>query len=543
MVNYADKRFLLVDPRPDFRNMLKQLLRELGAHDFEEAPNAREAANLCDIYSFDVIFAELELGDQHDARKLLENLRQAKLIPATTAYVITSSEMAKDQVLSILECEPDSYLIIPFTLTTLKKRLDVICSRNDALRELFALIDKNDRSRAIDYCETYIAKNSAYRHWCEKILAELYVRQQLWDQAESLYLRVNDEQLSDWALIGLGKINLARQDYKDAARYLRLSVEKFPLAIAAYDQLAQAYLGIEEIDAAQETLQQAVSLCGISVPRQRSLLAVSWQNQDFETALVAARKTLKLAKNSVYEVADNGLNLARVLADYANVSDEHKAHQLTDEAFKVLEKVIKDFNCNQVELLSTLVESRLFCALNRYDEASRSLHHAERLYSRCAASVDVNAELELAQTYLENRKVEQAVQRLQHLADENSDDSRLLKQVDRLLPEPISAEAKQQVHLMINEGASLYKNNELDAAIEVFAKAHRRYPRHVGITLNLIQSIVSELELGIEKRDHYLLCDTSVKSLNFLTPGHVHYDRYSALRTIFTNKYATSQAS
>lgn len=543
MVDYSDKRFLLVDPRPDFRNMLKQLLRDLGAFSIEEAPNSREARHFCQLKKFDVIFAEFDLGDNHDARKLLESLRHAKLIDASSAFVITSSEMAKEQVLSILECEPDSYLIVPFTLATLKKRLDVICARNTALGDLLNLVVSGDYNNAIAYCESYIEKQGPYVHWCEKILAELYVRQGALDQAETLYQRVNQKQLTDWALIGLGKITLSRRDYAQAKKHLCMSVEKFPLALAAYDQLAEAYLGLEDFDAAQRVLQQAVSLCGVSVPRQRSLFSVSWENQDFDTAILAARKTIKLAKNSLYDIADNGLNLARVLADYAAVSDAEKAQELIEEAHKVLEKVINDFNCNQVELQSKLIESRLLCAVRQYDEAQRQLSYAERLYSRCAATVDINIDLEMAQTYLDNRKTVQAVELLEQLLNDNPEDGGLQKQVDRLLPEPRSAQAKQQIHRMINEGATLYKEDKLEEAVAAFAKAHRAFPRHVGITLNLVQSIVSELELGIENDDHTTLCWQSLLSLQCLAPGHVHYDRYITLNKIFTTKYAEAQSS
>src|SRR5690554_8184227 len=69
----------------------------------------------------------------------------------------------------------------------------------------------------------------------------------------------------DWARLGLGKIQLAEQDYDAAIATFKALLEDNNQCIEAYDWLAQAYQKQGHLQKAQSTLKQAVEIS----PRDR----------------------------------------------------------------------------------------------------------------------------------------------------------------------------------------------------------------------------------------------------------------------------------
>lgn len=530
MTDYSEKRFLVVENNPSFRSIIKQMLKELGVQYIQEATTANEVLMLCAENRFDLVLMDYDLGGQINGRQVLEQLRHDALLSQTSLIVMTSTDLSSQEALAILEAQPDAYLVKPFNPALFSRRLNSIQQRMNAMYDIHQAIDQSDSSLAIRLCQEQLALRSKYSSYCARLQADLLMAESRFDEAEYIYEAFNRIKPSDWSLQGLGRIKLAIKAYDQALGFLNEAMKKFPLSIQAYDLLAETYQAMDESDMAQSILQSAVAVAPLSVPRQCMLAEISWYNQNYDVAVQAFRKSQQLARHSIHEKPDHGLNLARCLADYASVSEIERARELSREAFTVLHKVSLEFNTDPVRLQSKLIESRTFFVIKKLAEASQCLEDAKALLQTQEQKVEPRIELEMARTYCDLEQEQSGLALLKDLLKRYPGDPWINREVDKIADEPISSAGKNSVKELNRRGAAFYKQQQFDKAIREFAIAQRRFPRHIGLKLNLVQAMLGDLENNGLNEEHVSRCQRHLAHLKVLQPTHKHYSRFINLR-------------
>jgi len=536
MPDYALKKFLIVEDFQSFRGIMKEMLRGMGAEHIDEATSSREAVSLCEEQQYDVVLADYDLGPGMNGQQLLEFLRYHGLFKRTSIFVMSSAEMNKEQVLTALESEPDAYLAKPFTQGLFTKRLNGICKRHEAMFDIFAAIDREDLEGAISLCEKQIMFDSHYAHFCKRIQADLFYRLKQFDMAEKIYQSVNKERQFDWALLGLGKVQYALASYEQAMVHLQRLLKEFPLNLEGYDEMAKTHMALDESVDAQKVLSRALKISSVSAPRQRFMGEVCWYNEDYEPAIKAFRKAIRLAKHSIHQSPDNGLDLARCLIDFAGENNIEKAAELSKEAFSVLAEVVRDYKTAPVELQGKLVESRGFKVIEKIEDASNSLSEAQRLLKKVGDNVAPEIQLEVAKTFIANDKEDEANEILSELVAKHGNNTALLKKIDKISDEPYSNEGKEKVNDMNKRGAQFYKQKNYLAAINEFSRAETLFPKHVGLKLNLVQALIAELERKGTNEEFEQRCVEGLEQMSHLKPDHKHFERYNSLKNKYTAK-------
>jgi CheY-like chemotaxis protein len=534
MPDYALKKFLIVEDFQSFRGIMKEMLRDMGAVHIDEATNSSEAIHYCEEQTYDVILADFDLGKGMNGQQLLETLRQRALFKRTSLYVMSSAEMSKEQVLMALESEPDAYLAKPFTPSLFKKRLRNISVRHEAMFDIFSAIDREDYEGAISLCEKQILFGSHYAHHCKKIQGELFFKLKQYDDAKRIYQHINADRQFDWALLGLGKVNLAVEAYDEALKNLTTLTSAFPLSLQGYDTMAQTYMAMDNSELAQEVLDRALNISSVSAPRQRFMGEVCWYNRDYERAVKAFKKSVRLARHSIYERPENELDLARCMVDFASQSPIKKAEDLNKEVFALLTDVVRKYKTDPVKLQSKLIESRGFCVLKEIEAAEKSLAEAKVLIKAAGENVAPDIQLEMAKTYIDNQCIKEAQVVLTDVAKKYSSNKELVRKVDRLSSEPVSDAGKQKVNDMNRRGAQFYKQKNYLAAINEFSRAEKMFPNHIGLKLNIFQAMVGELENKGENAAYQLRCEQYLKELDGMDNQHRHFERFNSL----VRKYA-----
>jgi tetratricopeptide (TPR) repeat protein len=88
-------------------------------------------------------------------------------------------------------------------------------------------------------------------------LAQIHLSAEQLDQAEPLFRRaLTQDRACVTALVGLGKIALARRDFAVAVRHFESALARQPEASVIYYPLAMAYRGLGEMDKARKLLQK-----------------------------------------------------------------------------------------------------------------------------------------------------------------------------------------------------------------------------------------------------------------------------------------------
>ena len=101
------KKVLIADPHSTSRNSMQMVLSKIDITNVTSVSSTKEVIKAVKKDTYDIIISEYYLSDDRNGQQLLEELRYAKIIPLTTAYVIITSENQPTNVVSLAELVPD----------------------------------------------------------------------------------------------------------------------------------------------------------------------------------------------------------------------------------------------------------------------------------------------------------------------------------------------------------------------------------------------------------------------------------------------------
>jgi len=117
-------RFLVVDDFSTMRRIVRNILKQLGHNDVEEAENGREALQKLKRESFDFIISDWNMPTM-DGLELLRAVRadpQLKTMP----FLMVTAESKQENVVEAIKSGVSNYIVKPFTADVLKGKIDKI---------------------------------------------------------------------------------------------------------------------------------------------------------------------------------------------------------------------------------------------------------------------------------------------------------------------------------------------------------------------------------------------------------------------------------
>lgn len=524
---YRKKHFLIVDDFDNFIFSLRQMLRSLGAERIDSAKNGQEAVALCRRNHYDVVFCDYNMGDgSKNGQQVLEELRHRKLLKHTSIFIIISAEVARDIVFAALEHQPDCYITKPITRASLQKRLDVLLEQKESLRPILEAMDLEDYNQAIALCAQEIKRDTKYKSWCIKTMANLYFQSGDLARAKEIYQDTIRQRPLDWALLGLGKVQLEEQDIEAAIETFQSILKDNERCVEAYDWLAEAYRRQGLMQKAQETLKQAVTISPRALLRQKSLAEISLANQDLPTATQAYRHTARLSEHSVHESPEIYLSFSRCLSDLMEEGTIKVDDGMTEEAMRTLHKVrVKYGDQPEVRLQSLMVESRMQASQGKLELGRKTLKQAKELLSTLEDSKPELA-LEMAQAFYSLKQPQAAQQLLTELAGKHSDDTALMVKIEEMMDEPVGLQEKLRARDHSRQGIRAYEQGDYQEAIAQFQAALAIIPDHAALNLNLIQVLLKSAGDAKPSPDILKQCQYALRRIGDLSPSHRQYKRF-----------------
>ncbi|WP_020408571.1 tetratricopeptide repeat-containing response regulator [Hahella ganghwensis] len=527
---YQKKKFLIVDDFDNFIFSMKQMLRRLGAENIESARNGREAIQRCIANHYDIVFCDYNMGDNKNGQQVLEELRYRKLLKNTDIFFLVSAETAKEMVMGALEYQPDGYITKPITQSLLENRLDRLVDQKETLQDVYRAMDQEDFTKAISLCNQHLKNNSKYRSLILKLQASLFFISGDYAHAKKLYEDIIAKRPLDWARLGLGKVLVQEGNPKEACEVFEYLIQEQPELTEAYDWLAKAQKQLGKNQQAQTTLESAVSISPRALLRQKELAQISHTNHDLATAAKAYRHSSKLSENSCYETPELHLDYVRCLSDYSQGDNSPEGQKLADEASRALTKIREKYKDEkQVQLQSRLVEARVLAGQNKDSDSKKILQTAQKLYETMEETTP-ELTLEMAETLYALDDSDQAGSLLRKLAEEHPENAQLLHRIEELQDEPVSLKQRIKAREFNREGIQHYEKGDFGSALEAFKNAMEITPLHVGLNLNLLQTII-KLHSRKPSQDPEIsrLLKMCFDRLSALTPDHRQYRRYQHL--------------
>jgi len=503
--DYSKLKVLIVDDFSSFRLALNKMLYEFGFRHIDSAASGIEAFNYCTKHRYDLILCDYNLGAGKNGQQLLEELRQRELLKRQDVFILLSAETSRNVVMSANDYEPDAYLTKPITNKMIEQRLGRLLHRRSEMLKIFTLIQADQKEEAIEPLKQKVAANSRYSMDCQKLLAELYIDLAQYSEAEKIYRSVLEMRPLNWAQVGLANARLAGGDAQTAAKWLREIIQANPSYMKAYDVLTQALTQLKDSDAVQENLQQAVEVSPLSLGRQADLAKAALDNGDAEVAAKAYRKIIKHGENSRHNTPENHVNFGKSVAQCFD-KDIEQAQTYTKDVLVLLESIDEGFDFPDNEKIKAkLLSSQLLSAKGDKSQASQLLESLRDTIDENNLG-DIDLEIELVKTYLANHRQDNAQNLLDKMIAHYSDNQEALEKIDPLLEEPISQHGKKVLAKVNKNGISAYQSGDYMRSIDYFSKAEKRFPRYIGIKLNLAQALIGKIKTDEREEDDVNRC-------------------------------------
>ncbi|MEO0443096.1 MAG: response regulator [Pseudomonadota bacterium] len=499
---YADLNVLIADDFNSFRSTLSKIMYEMGFRDIDSVASGEAAYSFCKKNHYDLILCDYNLGQGKNGQQLLEELRVNELLKPQDIFILLSAEASRNVVMSAYDCEPDAYLTKPVTTKVIHQRLSRLLNKRNTMLSIYDSIQLDDTDNTIALLTEEIKQNSRYSMDCQKLLAEVYMDQKQFDKAEKLYRSVLEVRALDWAQVGLAKVKLEQGDYVTAVKWLNDIVKANPSCMKAYDALTVALSALEDQERLQKTLEQAVEISPMSIGRQVTLAKTALENGDAEVAAHAYRKTIKYGVNSCHDTAENQISFAKSVARLHD-SDPAKADGFNKEAIRVLAELDDKAEVEpDLKITSQLIESQLW-ALQGNKKRANELMDIVKDSIEQGATVSIDIEIEIVNAQLASKDYVAAHEKLQTMVEVYKDNQAALEKIDPLLSEPVSEHGKKVLAKINKKGIDAYKAQKYDAAMKYFIRVQKRFPRYLGIKLNLAQTIIGKMKNdGVE--DEYV---------------------------------------
>ncbi|GAA5316753.1 MAG: response regulator [Candidatus Pelagadaptatus aseana] len=528
---YGGLQVLVVDDFNNFRIAVIKMLEEFGCQNVASAIHGKAAIKHCGERAYDLVLCDYNLGQGKNGQQVLEELRHKNLLKRESLFVMVSAESSVSTVLSAYDDSPDAYLTKPITGNTLRKRLDRLLLQRQEMMPVFQQLNDGNTDAAIAVARTAINSGSRYATSYQKLLGDLFLKNGDLDEAEAVFKKILEVRALDWAQVGMSTVKLRQGDVDTSIEWLKKILKDNPYCMQAYDLLAEAYDTKQDLEAKQKILESAVGVSPKSILRQTSLAETAEANNDFSVAAKAYSRSVRLGAHSCHDRLSNHMQLGRVSV---KLFDEHDSHasDVSREALRTLENANKHFTLDsQVQLQTQMLECQLLHNRGEKLQASKLYDEVREKIDSLGDDLTLDSELDLVSTYRQLDQKDRADQLLKQLLEKYKDDEAALRKIDQLLEEPVSDHNRKQVARLNKEGIGHYKNKDYKAAIECFSRAKRLFPNHLGVHLNLVQAMASEMkEYGIHEEQMDICLSILKKVESRISTSHPQFNRYRQLQ-------------
>ncbi len=527
-------RVLIVDDQILAKGYLKYTMEELGFQQISYIDKADEALRLIKEETFELVVCAYDLREEKEGYFLYEQLKAHRILPLTTAFVFISSDTTAEIVHSIVELQPDEFLAKPFSVKELDKRLSRVLVRKQALKDVYALMDKGDFEGALDELERFLTepKNAEFFPLALRTKGELLLLCEHFEEAADFYQAIINVQDFTWAKLGLVRCYL-QLDKDDEAEKLILRLAFQPDAmLSAYDLLAALQIKQQEFDDALESVTLASSISPRNVHRHKQAVDLSKITHDFPAQFDAARRVVKYAKHSIHDKPENYLNVARAGIDFAMTADAAETGKLVRQTQDFIRQMKEAFPKAEVDSELKVIDARLYYLEDETDKARMLL---SQLQNANMSHENTEALMDRAKAFHEVGLQEHALAILDEVerrcVTDESQSALFMHYLKQQQQE--KREIAESPKALNNTAVNYFREGDVANALIAFRQAFTVMPKNPAIALNLLQTTASEIRdnPGRQTEDNKKLIFNCMKTLESATLTDEQERRYHRVKS------------
>ncbi|MEW6739008.1 MAG: chemotaxis response regulator CheY, partial [Nitrospirota bacterium] len=132
MFNFGIK-VLVVDDFPTMRRIVKNLLKQIGFENIDEAEDGVQALNKLKSGNYGLVVSDWNMPNM-EGIDLLRNIRQEAEPLKNIPFLMVTAEAEKEKVIEAIKSGVDNYIVKPFTAEVLKEKLEKIADKKTSLK-------------------------------------------------------------------------------------------------------------------------------------------------------------------------------------------------------------------------------------------------------------------------------------------------------------------------------------------------------------------------------------------------------------------------
>jgi len=486
---FKAKKVLVVDDCDPVRASIKAMLQKIGFEHIAAAADANTAIANCTEVQYDFILSDFNLGEGKDGYQLFEALRHLKLLKPGCCFLIISAESQRQIVHGVIELQPDSYLLKPFSFVQLEKRLLRAFQIKHALQKVYREIAEDKFVEAANSCEEVIKGEPEYAAFALRLRGELLLEIEHYQAAEQLYQTIVSKREYAWARLGLAIARFCQQRWLEAEFELRELAKLDETKVEALDWLSRLFIKRQLLKDAFDTLNEVTKLSPKNYQRQKALANLAIINGQTDDAVKIYAKLQQAARYSIYDTPDNFLNYARAIVELAKTANKLEQNRLLKKADDVLGLINKRFALESYLHEELVVRSRMAVLRGTLDEARDFLIKSDQ--SEAGKILSAEACLDKAKAFFEAGNLSKSDEYMDQL-DELSDFDDLLANTLTVLIQHEHKrhdDLREEIKTLNNDGLEAYQAGYYGRALEFFNKAFDYMPYNPSLALNLLQTV------------------------------------------------------
>jgi len=119
-----DLSILIVDDYKTMLRIIRNLLKQLGFHNVDEATDGAEALNKLRGKSYDLVISDWNM-EPMTGYELLKEVRSDDILKALP-FIMVTAESKTDNVIAAKKAGVNNYIVKPFNAATLKSKLSSV---------------------------------------------------------------------------------------------------------------------------------------------------------------------------------------------------------------------------------------------------------------------------------------------------------------------------------------------------------------------------------------------------------------------------------
>lgn len=123
----SDTRFLIVDDFSTMRRIVRNLLKEIGYHNAEEAEDGAVALSMLKATKYDFVVSDINMPNMNGF-ELLKNIRAEEGLKSIPVLMVTA-EAKKEDIVMAAQNGASGYIVKPFTKATLEEKVQKILQK------------------------------------------------------------------------------------------------------------------------------------------------------------------------------------------------------------------------------------------------------------------------------------------------------------------------------------------------------------------------------------------------------------------------------